>query len=153
MLALHFRQVAEQFPGGCVGHPLLGLLIKLAGFQFHDLGLLAHDIDTQRPHQPYRAPANKALHIVAADQRDMVAKPLLVYVDQSAAMSVLLLLHLLEHFGRGRIALAQAIHEVAVDAAVFLLQRNGQRQDFLLGQFFEILRHAVSKFCYGYIDG
>ncbi len=76
-----------------------------------------------------------------------------VHVDQGAAVAVFLCLHLFEHLRRGRICFPQAIHEVAINAAVFLLEGNGQRQDLPLGQFLEILCHEISKSAYGYIDG
>ena len=144
MPALHFRQVAKQLPYGRVGHPFLSALVELPRLQFHDLGLFPHRVDAQRPYQPNRPPGDEALYVVAADQRDVLSEALPVHLDQAAAMLGLLCLHLLEHLRRSRVGLAQTVHEVAIDAAVLLLQRNGQRQDLPLGQVFEVLRHACS---------
>src|SRR4051794_30636133 len=49
-------------------------------------------------------------------------------------MADFLLGHLVEQFRRGWVVLAQALGDVAVDAAVLLLVGNGERQDFLFGK-------------------
>src|SRR5579863_3772246 len=54
-------------------------------------------------------------------------------------------LHLLEYLRGRRISFAQTIHEIAVDAAIFLLERDGQRQDLLLGQLFEVFHDQLSR--------
>ena len=59
----------------------------------------------------------------------MLAEALPVHFNQGPPMSGFLLLHLLEHLGRGRVGFAQPLDEVAIDAAIFLLERNGQGED------------------------
>src|SRR5689334_503579 len=54
-------------------------------------------------------------------------------------MPSLLHLHLLEHLRRRRIGFAQAVGEISVDAAVFFLHADRQRQDFAFAQVFEVL--------------
>ena len=54
----------------------------------------------------------------------------------------LLLLHLVEHGRRLRVALAQSVGELAVDAAVFFLERDGEREDLALREIPEVLGHA-----------
>ena len=68
----------------------------------------------------------------------MVAKPLLVHRDQPLSMLRLLGLHLVKLLGRGWICFAQPVGEIGVDAAVFFLQLNGQRQDLPLAQISEV---------------
>ena len=72
--------------------------------------------------------------MLAADQRDAFAEARPVPLDQPGAMAVLLLRHLVEHFGGLRKLLAQPVGIGAVDAPVVFLRGNRQRQDFLFGQ-------------------
>ena len=68
----------------------------------------------------------------------MLAKFLLVEIDERAAMPALFLPHLLEDLrGAGEVFL-QAHAEVGVDAFVFLLQRNRQSKNFFLRQAVEV---------------
>src|SRR4051794_35701125 len=50
-------------------------------------------------------------------------------------------LHLVEHRGAGRVALAESVRKLTVNAAVFLFERDGEREDFRFGQVAKILRH------------
>jgi hypothetical protein len=52
-------------------------------------------------------------------------------------------LHFLEHVGGRGVIGAKAIGKVRVDAAVFLLERNRQRQDFSFGQLFKRSGHGT----------
>ena len=58
----------------------------------------------------------------------------LVQLDQRGAMAVLLVGHVVEHLGRLRKRIAQAVGIGAVDAAVVLFGGDGERQDLLLRQ-------------------
>ena len=87
---------------------------------------------------------DEAFDVLAADQRQVFAEFLAVHVDQHGAVPDLLVGHLVEHLGRGRELLAQALGEAAIDAAVLVLAGNGQRQDFLLGKFGKAFHNAAS---------
>ena len=58
-------------------------------------------------------------------------------------MRVFLGLHAPENLGRGRISVAQAVRKISVDAAVFLFERDCEREDFALGELIEVLGHAL----------
>ena len=69
----------------------------------------------------------------------MLAETLLVHFQQPVAMAALFLGHLLEQLCRIRITLGEVFGEAHVDAAVFLLRGDRDRQHFALGQIGEIL--------------
>ena len=69
----------------------------------------------------------------------MRPETLLVHFQQPVAVAALLLGHLLEQFGRVRVALGQVLGEGHVDAAVFLFRGDRDRQHLALGQIGEIL--------------
>src|SRR5208283_1260219 len=96
-----------------------------------------------RPNQPHRLVLDETFDVMAADQRDMLAKALAVRFDQGAAMPGLLLLHFVKHLGRGGIGFAQSIGKIPVDARVLFLESNRKGKDFLLGEIFEFSRHDI----------
>ena len=75
----------------------------------------------------------------------MFAEALLVDFQQPVAMAGLLLGHFLENPGRIRVALREVFREAHIDAAVFFLRGDRDRQHFALGQIGEIL-HAKTPF-------
>ena len=77
---------------------------------------------------------DETLDVLAADQRQIIAEFLPIEVEQHRAMVHLLLGHLVEDLGGGRILLAQTLGETAIDAAVFFLIGDRKRQNFLLGE-------------------
>ena len=66
----------------------------------------------------------------------------LVEVDQPAAVVALLVGHLGEHVGAGRVVLAQALGDIGVDAAVLFLVGDRQGEDLPFGQIGEIAHGA-----------
>ncbi len=84
---------------------------------------------------------DEALDVLAADQRQVFAEFLPVEIEQHGAVVHFFVGHLVEDLGRGRILLAQALGEAAIDTAVLFLVGDGQRQHFLLAQLGEFL-HA-----------
>ena len=77
---------------------------------------------------------DEALDVLAADQRQVFAEFRPVELEQHGAVAHLLVRHLVEHLGRGRIFLAQPFGEAAIDAAVLVLVGDGEREDFLFGE-------------------
>src|SRR5579864_7351154 len=116
-------------------------LIETPRFEFHHLGLLADILDSERTHEPFRAPLDKTFHILPANQRDVLAEFLAIEIEQGLTVSRFLRLHLLEHFGGCWIRLAKTIGEISVNAPVFLFEKNRQRQDFPLGKLLKTLFH------------
>lgn len=73
----------------------------------------------------------------------MRAEAFFVELKQAMAVAAFLLGHLLEDLGRVRIALLQVLGEGHVDAAVFLLGGNRNREHLSLGQIGKILHGRV----------
>ena len=92
--ALGGGEVAQQLADAGVGGALQGPLVEAARLELHGLGLLAHLVEAERPHQPQRLVVDEALHVLAPDQRDVLAELRAVQLDQPPAMLVLLLRHL-----------------------------------------------------------
>ena len=68
------------------------------------------------------------------DQRDHLAEPLAVQVDQRLAVPVLFLGHPVEHLGGIRVILPQHLRIRPVDAPVILFRGDRKREDFLFVQ-------------------
>ena len=100
-------------------------------------GLIADRIQAERLHQPDRLAMHEAAHVLAADERDVVAEFLVKQLDQAAAMAGFLFAHAFEDRGGGGKVLAQALGVIGVDALVFFFERNGQGQDLAFRQAVE----------------
>ena len=131
---LDLGQVDQELPDARVGHLLGGLAVEVGGLLLQLLGPPPHRLDPERLGQPDRLAAHEAAHVLAPDQRDVLAEPLAVEVDQHPPMAALFLGHVVEHLGRRGIAFPQPFGEVTVDAPVLLLERDGERQDLPLAQ-------------------
>src|SRR5262249_29236817 len=71
------------------------------------------------------------------DQRDVFAELVAVQFDQAAAVGRFLLAHAVKHGCRSGEVLAEPLDKVRVNSLVFLFQRNGQGQYFLLSKAFK----------------
>ena len=131
---LDVGEVAEQLAHAGVGGARRGAAIEVGGFLFHRFGALAHGVDVEGLAHPHRLAADEAAHVVAADQRNVLAETLAEEVDQHLAMAVLLLGHALEHLGGGREIVAQALDEIAIDARVLLLVLDGKGEHLAIRQ-------------------
>jgi hypothetical protein len=60
-------------------------------------------------------------------------------------MAFFLLRHFLEYLGRFRVTLRKILREGHVDAAVFLLRGDRNRQHFALSQIGEILHRSIPE--------
>ena len=80
---------------------------------------------------------HEALHILAANEGDMVAEALLEELDQPAAMAGFLLPHAFEDFGGGGIVFTKAVGEIAIDALVLFFERDGEGENLTFGEAFE----------------
>ena len=134
-----FGEIAEQPAHADILGLLGGLDVELLGLELHRLDFLADGVERQILGQPDRAAPQESLDVLAADRRQMLAETLLVHFEQPVAMAAFLLGHLLENFGRVRIALGEVLGEGHVDAAVFLLGGDRNSQHLALGQIGEIL--------------
>ena len=75
------EHIAEQLPDARVGGPLRRVLVEAPRLRLHQGRLLARRRQPQRPHQPHRLAADEALHVMPADERDVVAELLPVQVQ------------------------------------------------------------------------
>ena len=106
--------------------------------------IFAHLVEAERVHQPQRLLLDEALDVLAADQRQVLAELRPVEIEQHGAMAHLLVRHLVEDLGRGRICLAQSLGEAAIDAAVLVLVGDGEREDFLFGEIGKAFHGGLS---------
>ena len=67
-------------------------------------------------------------------QRHMIAETAFVKFEQAVAVAVLFAAHDAEFLGLFGIIFLQAGGEILIDARVLLLERDGQREDFLFGK-------------------
>src|SRR5258708_20353084 len=108
--------------------------VKPAGPDFERFRLLTDWVQPQRLHQPHRTPGHEPPHVMAADQRDVLAKFGAIQINQSPPVARLFFPHALEQSSGGGKILAQTLSVVGVNALVFFLQRDRQGQDLLLGK-------------------
>jgi hypothetical protein len=100
------REIAQELAHARVGRALLCALVELPRLIFALLGLVAHLVEAERPYHPDRLVLHEAAHVLAADERDVLAEALPIELDQPAAMLVLLLRQLGEDLGGGRVCAA-----------------------------------------------
>ncbi|MNT30108.1 hypothetical protein D3C72_1658860 [compost metagenome] len=125
------RQIAEQLARRRILSARCRFDIEAVRRLLHRLGFRAGLLDRHFGDQPVGLALGEVAHMLAADQRDAIAEALDMHVDQPLPMMALFLGHLLEHFCRVRIFVPQRIRIGEVDAAVVLLRRDRQCQDFL----------------------
>jgi hypothetical protein len=127
-------QIAQKLAGVGVAGGLRGAQIERPGLRLHRVDFGTDRLEAQVFDQPDRTAGIEAGHMLAADQRDDLAKAALMQVDQTAAVVVLFLGHTVEDGGRGGVIGADPLGIAAVDATVVLFGRNGERQHLLFGQ-------------------
>jgi hypothetical protein len=76
-----------------------------------------------------------------ADQWNAIAKFSAIEIEQPMPVAGLLVRHCVEHVRCMGIRLAQTLSELAVNARILLLERDGKRQQFLFGEI-RILIHV-----------
>ena len=135
VLVLGGGELGQKVAHGGVFRRFRGAAVEPRRLELHLLGEFARVIDRQRTVEPDRPALDKAFDVLAADQRQEIAEFLAVQIEQHVVMADLLLRHLVVHFRRVGIGLAQRVGEGAVDAAVVVFVRDGERQHFLLAQF------------------
>src|SRR5437870_4777321 len=143
MPAFNVSQITQELTNRSIADLLDGPFIEASCFQFHDFCLSPYDVDAKRPDQPDRAALHKSLDVVAADEWDVFTEALAESFDQAGTVLGLLALHFLKYSGGGGVHFAQTIGEVAIDATVFLLQCNSQRQNLPFRKILEALGHGV----------
>jgi hypothetical protein len=130
-------KIAKQLSCRGVRRALGRLFVEELGLPLHPFGLSAHLVDAERPHQPVGPALVIASHMLAADQRYALTKPLPMQFDQRRTVTVLFVRHAVEDCSRGGEGVAQTVRIGPVETAVILLGRDGECEDFLLGQRIE----------------
>ena len=138
MACLGRRQITQQLACRGIGAALCGLVVEGFRVPLHPLGLGADAVDAHVLHQPDRAAGIEPRHMLAPDQRDHIAKPRRMQVDQTAAVLILLGGHAVENRRSVGIIGTQPLGIAAVDAGVILLGRDGKRQHLSFGEIAEV---------------
>ena len=128
------RQIAQEFTGGGVRGATRRAHIEIMRVAFHCRRLTADFLQPEVFRQPHRAAGVKSGHMLAPDQRDHLAEPRDMQVDQPLAVAVLLLCHAIKNGGRTGEIRAQPFGIAAINAGVILFRGNCKRQNFLLAQ-------------------
>ena len=134
MVGLDVGEIAEQCAHGGIGAARRGAAVEVRRLILHGAGAVAHGVDVEGRGQPDRPSPDEAAHVLAPDERDVVAEAFAIDLEQAAAMLVLLLGHADEDARRCRIDRAHALGEVAVEATIFLLVLDGQRQHLAVAE-------------------
>ena len=134
VLPLRLGQVAQKLAQFGVAGLLGGAGVESLRLQLHQRHLLADPLHVPGAQRLQRIAAHEALHVLPAHQRDLLAELCTEQVHQPVPVPVFLLAETVQGLGRLGIVRPQQAGELLVDAAVFLLQRNGQ------GQYLRALR-------------
>ena len=131
-------EIAQQLPGIGIRGAFRGGEVEMFRIALHRLGLFADAFDPEIFHQPDRAARVVAGDMFAADQRDHVAEPLAVQVDQALAVLVFFGGHAVEYLcGIGKFG-TQHFRVRAVDAGVVLFRGDGKGQNLLFAEVAEM---------------
>src|SRR5262249_52966876 len=144
MLVLDLGEFQQELARGSIAGIFRGSTIKSRSLEFHVLGVFTHVVDAKRTHEPERLLVDEALHVLAADEWQVIAELRPVEGGTQSAVAYLLVRHLVEHLGGGAIPLAEALREAAIDAAVLLFVANAERKNFLLGEVGEALHVGLA---------
>src|SRR5579883_1457448 len=87
MIALFLGEVVKQLADRGVVRASRRFLVKASRFFLHRGALRANRLQSQRADQPHRPPVHEPAHILAPDQRNMIAELLPEQFDQAAAMA------------------------------------------------------------------
>src|SRR5690606_1775050 len=134
MASLDLSKLIEQLPGGGVARAFGCSDVEVVGLPLHLLGLGSDLFYAQRAHEPIGLALVVTPNVLPPDEGYAFAESAEMKVDQRVAMPVLLFGHFLKDPGRLGEPLPQPVRIGAVDAAVVLLRRYGQREHFLLRQ-------------------
>ena len=147
---LDLGEVAEQLAHLDVRRHGRCLLVEARGLKLHRLRFLADRVERQVRCQPDRATLEEALHVLAADGRQLRPETRLVYFEQLATVVGLLLRHFIEDLGGAWITVAKIVRECHIDAGVLLLRGNRDRENFARREFGKgfhgTLRNSLESF-------
>ena len=130
--ALFLRQIAQQLADGDIGGPPHGCLVKTLRLDLHHRRLLARGFQFERAHSPYGLALHEPTHVLAANERHVLAKPRFVKLQQPMPVAIFLAPELAEFLGLLGKTIAQALGKLVKNAGVLLLQRHRQGENFLL---------------------
>src|SRR5580700_119423 len=139
MRAFLLSQVIQQLADTSILSLHRGPFIKSPGFDLDCAGLPPDHIEPEWPHQPHRLPRHKTLHVLPANQRDVLTKLLPIQLDESSTVARFVTAHSLKHRSRGREILLKAFGKIGVNTLVLFFKRNGQRQSLAFRKSVEVL--------------
>src|SRR4029077_9537204 len=93
-------------------------------FHLHGFRVMTHRLDAESLDQPDWFSDDESLHVLAANQRDVFAKPAAKLFDQPTPMAIFLGLHLSEDFSCRRVVILQTRCKISVDSPVGFFVRN-----------------------------
>jgi hypothetical protein len=143
VFAFFIRELVQQLPRRSVGRSGDRPLVETLRFELHHFGLPPRHVHAQGPQQPGRPPLQEAFHVFAADQRNVIAKPLAEHRQQAIPVHGFFLPHFFKHFCCRRIGFPQSVGEFSVNAPVLFFGRDGQRQNLFLRQILELFQHPA----------
>ena len=143
MRPFFLRQVVQQLSNPRVLGSRRGAFVEAACLDFNRAGLLAHDVEAKRPHEPDGLALHKAFHVLPTNEWNVFPKRCAIELDEPAPMARLLGSHPIEYGCGRRKVVAQALRKVGIDALVFFLERNGECEDLSLRQTVKVLHNLL----------
>ena len=143
---LGLGQIAQQLARFGVGGPLDRPVVEPLRLQFHQRHLARARVARPRADRLQRVAAHEAPHVFPLQQGNLRAVLVPEQLHQPVPVRVLLLTHGIEVLGRPGIIRPQPPGELAQQPAIFLFQRNGQRQYLGRRQVFETAFHGTTPF-------
>src|SRR5271168_3191364 len=100
---------------------------------------------TEASHLPDRLAGDEAVHVLPADQRNVLAEFRHIEVDQAAAVLVLLRRHLLEDARAGGVGVSETFREIRINAPVLLFGADSQSENLAFGKVYKVAHSRDSK--------
>ena len=80
-------EIIEQLPDAGVLGSLRGFFVETTRFQLDGASLPAYCVEAERPNQPHWFALHETTHILAANQRDVLAEFFAIQFDQAAPVA------------------------------------------------------------------
>ena len=145
MLRFAIGEVAEKAAGAGILGSARRPSIEALGDALHPRRMDADRFRPRDPHLPMRPARMVAAHVLAPQQRDVIAEASGEAVNQLATVLAFLGRHAGEHSGCGWVGAAKLVSEVGVDARVLLLVADGEGEYFGLAEFVDTLHDSAAS--------
>src|SRR4029077_9885364 len=104
----------------------------MLSFRLHGFRITTHRFYAKTSNQPDGFPGDESLHVVAANERNVFAKPASELIDQPTPVSIFFGFHLFEDLSCCGVVILQTRREVSVDPAICFFVRNSEGKYFRL---------------------